>query len=699
MRIAFYHKVSRQWDGHTPETEPLGGTQTAIIGLSRALVALGHEVAIFGTPARPGVFDGVAYQPASVLPTYLARNPVDALVSTVNLDLFKLGIKAPLHLFWCHNDYRPFIEGQTPPYHAFNAEMLGCRADKVIAVSEWHAELLRQVFQLPHDHVWATRNGIEPGRLPPRQPGTPGPTLIYTSVPDRGLDRLLQWFPRIRAAVPDAELLVLSSFRTWGIYEDVVEDLEAPYRELGDQPGVRWIGAVSKPEMLAHLGRSRLLVHPCHDAPGTNFLAETSCLAAIEAQAMGVPVVASETGALPETVRHDQGGRIIAGKADSPGFDERFVDAVVALLRDDERWQALSDGAKARMWETYDWQRVAGEWVEAIAAWRQAPPTRLPARPFAPRFPAATVSVIIPTYNRAENLRHCLDSLCTQHYPAFEVLVCDDGSTDGTRDLALSYTDRLNLQYLWQPHVGFRAGAARNMGLIHARGTYAVLLDSDLVVPPTFLEAHVAALEAEPGIGVNSYVYRTTGPVDVSGLGYDALPDALHDVLVPDHRDRFQLFERPDAIEEAYFLDSNAVSFRLKDLIALQGFDEAFVGWGHEDTDLGYRMGARGFKLRLIKDGAVAYHLYHPVVPNKEAEQQANWERMRHKWQLGSVYKPLGQLPVETTARRSDTGETLDVRLTLKASQALPFLPPYVYLQVTDGILTGITWTSPGART
>jgi glycosyltransferase involved in cell wall biosynthesis/GT2 family glycosyltransferase len=696
MRFAFFHKVSRQWDGRTPDHEPLGGTQTAIIGLSRALVSLGHEVAVFGTPPQPGLIDGVLYQPASVLPSHLSKNPVDALVSTVNTDLLKLGIKAPLHLFWAHNDYRAFSEGQGADFHASMAELLACRAAKIIAVSGWHADLLRRTFRLPAEHVWASRNGVDPTSLPARTEGIPGPRLIYTSVPDRGLDVLLHGFSQIRQAVPEAELLVLSSFKTWGMSEAWTEEREAPIRALADQPGVRWLDPVAKPELLRHLGTARLLVYPCHGSPGTNFLAETSCLAAIEAQAMGVPVVASDTGALSETVSPGHGGLIVAGSPDTPGFVRRFVAEVVGLLRDDARWQALSDGAARRMREVYDWRRIAGEWVEAVAQWQQTAPTVLANRPFEPRFPAPKVSIIIPTYNRAENLRHCLESLCRQSHPAFEVLICDDGSTDDTHAMVLGFTDRLNLQYFWQPHLGFRAGSARNMGLRQARGTYTILLDSDLVVPPTFVAAHVAALEAEAGVGVNSYVYRTSGPVDVSGKPYEDLHAALADVLIPDHRDRYHLFDRAEAVEEAYFLDSNAVSFRTKELIALQGFDESFVGWGHEDTDLGYRMGARGVKLRLLKEGAIAYHLFHPFVANKEAEQKVNWERMRQKWQLDTFYQPLGQLPVETLALRSDATAAIAVRTLMKASQSMRFLPPYVHLQVENGILQGIQWLPSG---
>lgn len=88
------------------------------------------------------------------------------------------------------------------------------------------------------------------------------------------------------------------------------------------------------------------------------------------------------------------------------------------------------------------------------------------------------VSVIIPTFNRAHDIGRCLESLVRQTFKDFEVLVCDDGSTDGTAAIVESYKPRLAVDYHWAPNFGGPA-RPRNTGVRLARGEYLAFLDSD----------------------------------------------------------------------------------------------------------------------------------------------------------------------------------------------------------------------------
>lgn len=94
--------------------------------------------------------------------------------------------------------------------------------------------------------------------------------------------------------------------------------------------------------------------------------------------------------------------------------------------------------------------------------------------------PARTprVSVIVPTYNRAAEIGRCLESLVKQTIADFEVIVCDDGSTDGTADVVTTFRDRLDLTFHWSENFGGPA-RPRNLGLELARGDYVAFLDSD----------------------------------------------------------------------------------------------------------------------------------------------------------------------------------------------------------------------------
>lgn len=104
------------------------------------------------------------------------------------------------------------------------------------------------------------------------------------------------------------------------------------------------------------------------------------------------------------------------------------------------------------------------------------------------------VSVIIPTYNRAEELRRCLGSLTKQTYKGFEVLVCDDGSTDHTSSVVDEFSKHLNIAYNHDINFGGPA-RPRNRGIGLARGEYLAFLDSDDWWAPDKLRISIAHLE------------------------------------------------------------------------------------------------------------------------------------------------------------------------------------------------------------
>jgi len=105
-----------------------------------------------------------------------------------------------------------------------------------------------------------------------------------------------------------------------------------------------------------------------------------------------------------------------------------------------------------------------------------------------------TVSVVIPTYNRAEQLSKCLHSLVEQTFTDFEVLICDDGSTDNTYQIVENFSRKLKLNYIWSNNFGGPA-RPRNIGIAKASGKYVAFLDSDDWWTQDKLEKSVQALE------------------------------------------------------------------------------------------------------------------------------------------------------------------------------------------------------------
>ena len=105
-------------------------------------------------------------------------------------------------------------------------------------------------------------------------------------------------------------------------------------------------------------------------------------------------------------------------------------------------------------------------------------------------------SIIVPVYNRPDEVDELLDSLTRQAYTDFEVLIVEDGSATPCRTVCDKYAGRLNLKYFFKDNSG--PGQSRNYGAQRAQGEYIIILDSDVVVPDGYLRAIDEELKASP---------------------------------------------------------------------------------------------------------------------------------------------------------------------------------------------------------
>jgi glycosyltransferase involved in cell wall biosynthesis len=240
-------------------------------------------------------------------------------------------------------------------------------------------------------------------------------------------------------------------------------------------------------------------------------------------------------------------------------------------------------------------------------------------------------SVIIPTYNREQLLRHTLASLARQSLARdeYEVIVVDDGSSDGTEQMCAEFAGRLDLRYHFQPDQGFRAGAARNVGILDARSQVCVFIDSGMLVHSDCLREHVAAHAAAEGpVATVGYVYcfvftESQDHVEEMSKVLD-FDDA--DVTVARLRERDLWPDVRDPIHEAHGEDFGEhrapwiawwtcnVSAPTALLRRVGMFDERFNTWGGEDVDLAYRMFRAGASFRRLREAACVH------LPHRKAE-------------------------------------------------------------------------------
>lgn len=259
------------------------------------------------------------------------------------------------------------------------------------------------------------------------------------------------------------------------------------------------------------------------------------------------------------------------------------------------------------------------------------------------------IGAVVPVCNRRENLELLLASLENQTTEDFAVVIADDGSTDGTRDLvqdlAQSMTWRRRLHWIGcGPNLGVRTGRARNIGAANLPEDVSllVMLDSDLVLRPEAMTLFRQAHREHPNAVLFGRV-EWLPPLD-RDLVHDAVRDRDLQSLrerVPDAEAvrvegtftgpelRLTLFEAPSdepfPLRPEWALPLNS-GWPLTEYWRAGGFDESMRGYGYQDMEFGARAAKAGVTC-TPRDDLWALHVWHPKPPEAMVENQRNLDR------------------------------------------------------------------------
>lgn len=213
------------------------------------------------------------------------------------------------------------------------------------------------------------------------------------------------------------------------------------------------------------------------------------------------------------------------------------------------------------------------------------------------------VSVIVVNWNGREYLGECLQSLAHQSFVDFEVILVDNGSTDGSVEHVQSRFPGF-ARILQNPkNLGFSGG--NNRGIKEARGKYIALLNNDAKADPHWLMELVRTAEADHQAGMlASKIYLQDGWKIIDNVGHLIYRDGLN-------RGRGRLEEdhgQFDKMEEVLFPSGCAALYRREMLEEIGLFDEDFFAYG-DDTDIGLKGRLAGWKCFYIPQ-AIVYHRY-----------------------------------------------------------------------------------------
>ena len=217
------------------------------------------------------------------------------------------------------------------------------------------------------------------------------------------------------------------------------------------------------------------------------------------------------------------------------------------------------------------------------------------------------ISVVVPTYNRKKVLAKCLAALVEQDFDKskYEIILIDDGSTDGTDKLIKEVADKAlcEVLYLRNDHMG--SASARNRGIRSSKGQFILFIDDDIIANPNLIKEHYdwhVRLKKKENAVLGYVTWSSEIKITPFMRWLENGGPQFH---------FWQIMDKVDIENPRYFYSAN-LSLSREFLLENEGFfSEDFPYAACEDTELSYRLYKRGMEIKFNKD-AVGYH-YNPT--------------------------------------------------------------------------------------
>lgn len=342
LDIIFYAGQGvEDWTPPTVKRNGIGGSELMMIEMSKRLAALGHRVRVYNSCDNEGTYDGVEYK----LHTKYRNLTCDVLVMSRRADMLAdhYNVYSKLTLLWVHDVFA---------INATNELLL--KADRILALSNWHKNFLIDHHNIHPDHIITTRNGIDLSRFTHdiiRDPFK----CINSSSPDRSWPILLECWPYIKQRVPQASLHLYYGFKNWlssaqhdSAQIDLINRLQHRIQELSTSDVV-YHDRINQEQLAKEFLSAGCLIHP-------TWFTETSGITFMEAQAAGLQVVSSSLAALNETVADR--GKLIPGDWCSMEYKNEFINSVILALTQPVNRHMLQKYAQ----DNFCLDKLAQEW-------------------------------------------------------------------------------------------------------------------------------------------------------------------------------------------------------------------------------------------------------------------------------------------------------------------------------------------------
>jgi len=325
----------------------LGGSESAVIYLSRELKKLGYKITVFGDPqGDAGDYGGVQFRPWHEINI---KDSFNILVLWRALGFADNNFSANQTYLWMHD---------VPNNADFIKERLA-KIDKIIPLSQYHKSLFRMqedgdFVEIPDEKFWVSTNGIVPVKINKKWKRDLY-RCIWTSSYDRGLVYLLNIWSDVKKAVPKANLHI---YYGWNLYDRLHAEnparieWKAKVSKMMQQPGIVHHGRVGHKELNRAYAGSAIFSYP------TDFQ-EINCISAMSAQAYGAIPVCTNYAALKETVQHGIKVDVdITTKTDQKAYTKELISLLKNTKKQEEIRKPMMEWAQ----KFFLWKNTAASW-------------------------------------------------------------------------------------------------------------------------------------------------------------------------------------------------------------------------------------------------------------------------------------------------------------------------------------------------
>lgn len=353
LHIAIY-VPGLPFNSNTITQSSLGGSETAGLQMARALRDLGHRIYLFCNCDTQHDDNRIEFIPIERFQHFTTYIQHDVLIVQRSPEVMRNRTQAKLTVLWQHD--------MTLLRHHQEIVASLWNTDIAMLLSDYHIQQYRDVHGeavFPDSLVYKTRNGIDLTLFPPLNTGIRDKkTLVYSARPERGLDHLLgKIMPELVKRDPEIKLVICGYDNPAPQLEEFYNHCRSLAASLGDN--VRYIGALNKTDLYNLYSRAGLYVYPT-PSPANPKFREISCITLMECMAAGLPVVATASGALPETL-DKAAGRLIEGMPGTEAHDTAFCDAIMELVGDSSAYEIASVAGHSKA-QQLSWQAVAKDW-------------------------------------------------------------------------------------------------------------------------------------------------------------------------------------------------------------------------------------------------------------------------------------------------------------------------------------------------